>query len=97
MKKLISILGSTGSVGISVIKIIDKKKDYFKINLLSSNNNYNKICDQIKKYNPNIFLIFDYKVFKKIKKKFKNSNVKIINKIDVIIKVIIYFKLVNES
>ena len=82
MKKLISILGSTGSVGISVIKIIDKKKDYFKINLLSSNNNYNKICDQIKKYNPNIFLIFDYKVFKKIKKKFKNSNVKIINKID---------------
>jgi len=49
MKKLISILGSTGSVGISVIKIIDKKKDYFKINLLSSNNNYNKIRDQIKK------------------------------------------------
>lgn len=82
MQKLISILGSTGSIGISTLNIIEKKKNIFKINLLSSNSNYKKICYQIKKYKPKIFLIFDYKVFKKIKKKFKNNKVRIINKLD---------------
>ena len=80
MTKLISILGSTGSVGVSTLKIIDKKKNFFKINLLSANSNYNLICKQINKYNPNIFLIFDLKVFKKVKKKFKYKKIKIINK-----------------
>ena len=68
MKKLISILGSTGSVGVSTLKIIDRKKNFFKIHLLSANNNFKQICNQIKKYKPNIFLIFDYSVYKKVKK-----------------------------
>ncbi len=80
MTKLISILGSTGSVGVSTLKIIDKKKKFFKINLLSANSNYKLICKQISKYNPNIFLIFDLKVFKKVKNKFKHKKIKIINK-----------------
>ena len=79
MKKLISILGSTGSVGISTLKIIDKKKNFFKVNLLSANCNSRLICNQIRKYNPNIFLIFNQKVFNKIKQKFKYKKILIIN------------------
>ena len=82
MKRLISILGSTGSVGVSTLKIVDKKSSLFKINLLSANNNFKKICNQIQKYKPNFFLVFNSKVFNKVKKKFKNSKVKIINKLD---------------
>ena len=48
MKTSISILGSTGSVGLSALKIIDKKKSFFKIKLLSANKNYQSICFQIK-------------------------------------------------
>ena len=55
MKKKISILGSTGSVGLSTLKIIDKKKAYFKINILAAKENYSLICKQIKKYQPKIF------------------------------------------
>ena len=40
MKTKISILGSTGSIGLSTLSIIDKKKNAFKINYLSANNNY---------------------------------------------------------
>ncbi len=82
MKKFISILGSTGSVGISTLKIIDKKKKSFKINLLSANSNYKKICYQIKKYKPVFFLIFNNKVFEKVKKKFRKNKVKILDKLD---------------
>ena len=35
MKKTISILGSTGSIGTTTLKIIFKKKDLFKVNILS--------------------------------------------------------------
>ena len=79
MKKFISILGSTGSVGLNTLKIINRKKKYLKPYLFSSNKNYNLICHQIKNYKPIIFLINDEKVFKKVKKKFIRSRTKIVN------------------
>ena len=82
MKRLISILGSTGSVGVSTLKIVDKKSSLFKINLLSANSNFREICKQIRKYKPNFFLIFNSKIFEKANKKFKNTKVKIINRLD---------------
>jgi 1-deoxy-D-xylulose-5-phosphate reductoisomerase len=79
MKKNISILGSTGSVGLSTLQIIDKKKFFFKVTLLAANNNYRLICDQIKKYKPEYFIISNFKVYLKVKKKFKDKQVKIFN------------------
>ena len=37
MKKLISILGSTGSIGLSTLRIIDIKKKLFKPYIFSAN------------------------------------------------------------
>ena len=55
MKKLISILGSTGSVGLNTLKIIDRKKDKFEFLLLSANKNFKLICKQIKNYKPKYY------------------------------------------
>ena len=82
MKKLITILGSTGSVGISVLKIIKKKNNLFRLNLLSANKNFKQICYQINKFKPKFFLIYDHKIFLKVKNKFKFDNVKIICKLE---------------
>ena len=82
MKKFISILGSTGSIGLSSLKILDRKKNYLKPFLFSANKNFNLICKQIRKYKPLYFFINDKKTFQKIKKKFKNKNIRIINNID---------------
>ena len=79
MKKNISILGATGSVGLNTLKIIDAKKKDFKIILLSANKNYKLICKQIKKYKPKYYIINNYLVFKKVKKKFKNKKIEILN------------------
>ena len=68
MKKTLSILGSTGSIGNSVFKIIDKKKNFFKINLLAANKSYSKILNQIRKYKPNIFVVNDKQTYNKLKK-----------------------------
>jgi 1-deoxy-D-xylulose-5-phosphate reductoisomerase len=78
MKKSISILGSTGSIGLSTLKIVDKKKE-FKIILLSANKNYSLICKQIEKYKPIYFIISNKNIFHKVKKKFIKNKTIIIN------------------
>ena len=82
MKQLISILGSTGSVGLSTLQIIDKKKNFFKPFIFSANKNYDLICKQITKYKPNIFIINDNKTYYKVKKKFTKNKVKILKNYD---------------
>ena len=82
MKKLISILGSTGSIGLTTLRILDLKKNYFIPYLFSADKNYNLICKQISKYKPVIFLINNQKVYEKVKKKFKNHNTKIIKSLE---------------
>ena len=77
MIKFISILGSTGSVGLSTLKIIDKKKKLFRPLIFSANKNFILINKQIKKYKPEIFVIRDQNIYRKISKKYKNSSTKI--------------------
>ena len=79
MKKLISILGSTGSVGLNTLKIIDRKKDKFEFLLLSANKNFKLICKQIKNYKPKYFIITDKYIFEKAKKKFNTSKTLLLN------------------
>tara|TARA_B100001057_G_scaffold296224_1_gene296360 strand:- start:4851 stop:6014 length:1164 start_codon:yes stop_codon:yes gene_type:complete len=83
MRKLISILGSTGSIGLTTLSIVDKKPKYFKPYIFSANKNYRLICLQIKKYKPTFFFIKNEKIFEKIKKKFKSNRTKIINNFDI--------------
>ena len=59
MKKRIAIFGSTGSIGKTLINIIDKDKQNFKIDLLTTNRNYKKIFKQAKKYEVNNLIISD--------------------------------------
>ena len=71
MKKTYSILGSTGSIGLTTLKIFEKEKNFIPY-LFSANQNYNLICKQITKFKPKYFIIFDYKTFLKVKSKFKD-------------------------
>ena len=82
MKRKISILGSTGSIGISTLNIIDKKKKLFEVYLLLANKNYKVICHQIKKYNPKYFIVSDQRTFNRVLKKFKKRKTKILNNLD---------------
>ena len=80
MKKTVSIIGSTGSIGLSTLKIVEKK-NLFKINLLSADKNFNLIVHQIKKYKPKYFVVNNHLVYLKIKS-LNLKKCKILNKFD---------------
>ena len=68
MRKKIAILGSTGSIGKTLIKIIKEKKNDFNIVLLAADKNYKEILKQAKYFDvPNI-IITNEKSFNKLKK-----------------------------
>ena len=71
MKKKIriAILGSTGSIGESTLKIISKKKDRFIIDTLVANTNYSKIKKQIRIFKPKNFIVTNFKIYNKLKSK----------------------------
>ena len=48
MKKKIAILGSTGSIGKTLVKILSKDKENFEIKLLSANKNYKELLNKQK-------------------------------------------------
>ena len=69
MKKKIAILGSTGSIGKTLIKIIKEKKNNFNIVLLTADKNYKEILKQAKNFNVPNLIITDKKSFNELKKK----------------------------
>ena len=79
MKKKIAILGSTGSIGESLLKIIEKDIENFDIILLSANKNYNKLLKQAKKFKVKNLIISDFNAFKKAKLIYKKKDIQIYN------------------
>ena len=79
MKKKIAILGSTGSIGKSLLKIISKNKKKFQIILLTANRNYKVLINQAKKFNVKNIIICDQFSYLKAKKILMNTDINIYN------------------
>ena len=77
MRKKIVILGSTSSIGKSLLDIIKKDKNKFKIELLTANTNYKDLLNQAKKFNVKNIIITDPNSFKKTKVICKNKKINI--------------------
>ena len=69
MKKKIAILGSTGSIGKTLIELIQKDKKNFDIVLLTADKNYKEILKQAKFFKVKNLIITNEKSFKELKKK----------------------------
>ena len=81
MIKKIAILGSTGSIGKTSLKIIEKDKKNFKVELLTTNENYKLLLNQAKKFKVKNIIITDKKKYQiALSKKIKS--IKIYNDFD---------------
>ena len=82
MKKKIAILGSTGSIGKNLLKIVAKQKQNFQIELLAANKNYKELLKQTRKFKVKNVIITDPESNKNFRKENKNKMIKIFNDFD---------------
>ena len=87
MKKKIAILGSTGSIGKTLIEILKKEKDKPEIVLLTINTNYRELLKQVKVFDVKNIIINDYKTYLHVKNILRNKKINIYNKFDYIKKI----------
>ena len=73
MKKKIVILGSTGSIGKTTTKLLEKDKKNFDIILLTADKNYVELIKQAKKLKPKNIIINDASKIKYLKKKIEKA------------------------
>ena len=87
MIKTIAILGSTGSIGKTLLNIIKKNKIFFNIVLLTANKDYKTLYSQAKKYGVKNLIITNKDCYKILKKKCKKTNIKVFNNFNVFNKI----------
>ena len=86
MVKDIFILGSTGSIGFSTLKVLKKEKKNVKIKLLTTNKNVKKILNQAIDFNVKNVVIFDKSKFFKYEKNFKKNKIKVFFSLEDVLK-----------
>ena len=79
MKKKIAILGSTGSIGKTLIEIIKEDRKNFEITLLSADENYKELLKQAKTFKVKNIIINNKTSFEKIKNNKIANKIKIFN------------------
>jgi len=68
MKKKISVLGSTGSIGLSTLEIVSHLNHAFEITCLSTYRNTDLLLQQINQFNPKAVCIVDNISYQNVKK-----------------------------
>ena len=77
MKK-ISILGSTGSIGVSTLDVIERNPESFQILALSAGSNVKLFAEQIRKFKPKVVALFDSKKVLLLKEQIADLDVEIL-------------------
>tara|TARA_B100000131_G_scaffold242347_1_gene234856 strand:- start:706 stop:1860 length:1155 start_codon:yes stop_codon:yes gene_type:complete len=76
--KNITILGSTGSIGVNTLNVIDNLDQDYNIVGLSANTSANTILSQIKKYKPKVVAISDLNTAGFVKEQLKGYDITIL-------------------
>lgn len=80
MKENLSILGSTGSIGTQTLEVA--KALGIKVSAISGNNNIDLLEKQIREFKPKIAAVYNEKKAKILKDAVKDTDTKILSKID---------------
>ena len=62
-KKKIAILGSTGSIGVQTLEVVDEHPTLFEVEILTANNNGALLIKQAEKFRPNVVVIGNQKKY----------------------------------
>ena len=79
MKKKISILGSTGSIGVNALNVIRNISKNFKIRHLTGTTNSELMIEQSREFNPDSIVMINEAAAEKVKKELVNDGVEVLS------------------
>lgn len=88
--KNIAVLGSTGSIGTQTLDIVSKNSDELNVKVLAAGSNVSLIEEQIRKFSPDIAVLFDEKSAEDLKIKVSDLPVKVLSGMDGMIEAATY-------
>ena len=77
VKKKVVVLGSTGSVGINTLRVVESLGDRFQVIGLTVRKNINLLEKQIRKFHPKVVAVADKKSARELRGRFKNESSKL--------------------
>ena len=77
MKK-ISLLGSTGSIGVNTLDVVDRNPESFQILAMSAGSNVELFAEQVRKFKPKVASLFDTSKIEALKERVADLDVEII-------------------
>ena len=77
MKKRIAILGSTGSIGTQSLEVVDQNPDVFEVEVLTANNNVERLIQQAKKYQPNVVVVANKEKYTHVSEALHDEDIKV--------------------
>ena len=80
--KNVAILGSTGSIGVNALKVIDAFPDKFNVVGLSAYSNIGLLQEQIRKFKPSLVTVVNPKSAQELNKKVGSKNLKVLSAIE---------------
>ncbi len=75
--KKVAILGSTGSIGVQTLEVIDQNPQNFSVEVLTAGNNVELLIRQSKKYKPNVAIIENKNHYARLSEELANEEIKI--------------------
>ncbi|MDR1543038.1 MAG: 1-deoxy-D-xylulose-5-phosphate reductoisomerase [Prevotellaceae bacterium] len=77
MKHTLAILGSTGSIGVQTLKVVEENPQLFDIYALTANNNVDLLAAQARKFQPEVVVIANKNHYKTLKNSLADLPVKV--------------------
>ncbi len=87
MKKKVTILGSTGSIGVQTLDVISKVPEHFEILCITANNNLCVLSEQIDRFHPKTVVIVKEESYYEFIRNFSHQSCEIICGKDALINV----------
>ncbi|PID28613.1 MAG: 1-deoxy-D-xylulose-5-phosphate reductoisomerase [Candidatus Cloacimonadota bacterium] len=76
--KTVSILGSTGSIGINSLKVYENLKSRFKLETITANRSIDKLIEQAKTYFPKRVIIGEESLFNDLKRELSSFPIEVL-------------------
>ncbi len=77
MKKKVCLLGSTGSMGVQSLEVIEALPDLFEVEVLACYSNAELLIQQAKKFKPNAVVIIKEDLYQQVKDALWDDDIKV--------------------